>query len=287
MKQGWVKWLGTSSSLLPLLTLLNVASPFRGCREQNQKWILLLRVPGDCHLAFVVSSSTAPWAWAGCASVFLDSPCPRAFVSPASPAETTQNLHPQRLPPLGCLPLSMCPLLPDRAAVSPLLAGPGPFPLDLRPLLPSGIPSLALRWTNTSFIQYSTRLPVSYLHPSSNPSVFRACLSPSVWFPHHQPSHSALAVACVGSVVSDSLRPMEFCPWNPPGLGCHFLLQGIFPTQRLNPGLLQLLQRQVTHHFPPPCHSCPDTCQPLSCLVSKQHLQFLSISSGECSLSQV
>ena len=39
------------------------------------------------------------------------------------------------------------------------------------------------------------------------------------------------------------------CPWNFPGKGtgvdCHFLLQGIFPTQGLNPGLLCLLQRQA------------------------------------------
>ena len=37
------------------------------------------------------------------------------------------------------------------------------------------------------------------------------------------------------------LDPRLFCPWNSPGKntgwGCHFLLQGIFPTQRWNPGL--------------------------------------------------
>ena len=50
------------------------------------------------------------------------------------------------------------------------------------------------------------------------------------------------------SVVSDSLRPhglwpMRFPhPWSFPGkntgVGCHFLLQGIFPIQGSNPGLL-------------------------------------------------
>ena len=48
--------------------------------------------------------------------------------------------------------------------------------------------------------------------------------------------------ACqVTSVVSDSLRPYGlwlFCPWDPPdkntGVGCHALLQGIFPTQGSN-----------------------------------------------------
>ena len=50
------------------------------------------------------------------------------------------------------------------------------------------------------------------------------------------------------SVMSDSSRPHELvptrllCPWDFPdkdtGVGCHFLLQGIFLTQRLNPCLL-------------------------------------------------
>ena len=35
--------------------------------------------------------------------------------------------------------------------------------------------------------------------------------------------------------------PRLLCPWDSPGkntgVGCHFLLQGIFPTQGLNPGL--------------------------------------------------
>ena len=54
------------------------------------------------------------------------------------------------------------------------------------------------------------------------------------------------------SVMSDSLRYYElqptrlFCPWDSPGQntggGCHSLLQGIFPTQGLNPGLLHYHQ---------------------------------------------
>ena len=49
------------------------------------------------------------------------------------------------------------------------------------------------------------------------------------------------------SVVSDSLRPHGLqptrllCPWDFPGkttgADCHFLLQGVFPTQGSNPGL--------------------------------------------------
>ena len=54
------------------------------------------------------------------------------------------------------------------------------------------------------------------------------------------------------SVMPDSLRPHGlqpsrlFCPWDFPGkdigVGCHFLLQGIFPTQGLNLGLLHYRQ---------------------------------------------
>ena len=41
------------------------------------------------------------------------------------------------------------------------------------------------------------------------------------------------------------------CPWNPPGrntgVGCYFLLQGIFPTQGSNMGLLHC--RQMLYHL--------------------------------------
>ena len=51
-------------------------------------------------------------------------------------------------------------------------------------------------------------------------------------------------------VMSNSLQPTRLlCPWNFPGkntgVGCHFLLQGIFPTQRLNPRLLHRLHWQA------------------------------------------
>jgi len=57
------------------------------------------------------------------------------------------------------------------------------------------------------------------------------------------------------SLVSNSLQPRGLsptrllCPWNSlgknTGVGCHFLLQGIFPTQELNLCLLHLLHWQV------------------------------------------
>ena len=46
------------------------------------------------------------------------------------------------------------------------------------------------------------------------------------------------------------------CPWDSPGkntgVGCHFFLQGIFPTQKLNPCLLHLLNWQADPL--PSCH---------------------------------
>ena len=57
------------------------------------------------------------------------------------------------------------------------------------------------------------------------------------------------------SVVSDSLQPHELqptrllCPWDFPGkntgVGCHFLLQGIFPTQGSNLHLPHCRQLKV------------------------------------------
>ena len=60
----------------------------------------------------------------------------------------------------------------------------------------------------------------------------------------------------VASVVSDSLRPSLqptwlLGPWASPGkntgVGCHFLFQGIFLTQGLNPGLLHC--RWILYHW--------------------------------------
>ena len=57
-----------------------------------------------------------------------------------------------------------------------------------------------------------------------------------------------------GSFVYDSttlwtVAHQATCPWDSPdkntGVGCHFLLQGIFPTRGSNPCLLRLLHWQV------------------------------------------
>ena len=61
-------------------------------------------------------------------------------------------------------------------------------------------------------------------------------------------------------VMSNSLKhqgldPARFlCPWNSPdentGVDCHFLLQGIFPIQGLNPGVLASLVSQTVKNLP-------------------------------------
>ena len=60
-------------------------------------------------------------------------------------------------------------------------------------------------------------------------------------------SHLILRLPLLCSVLSDSLPPHGLlCPWNFPGknteAGCHPFLQGIVPTQGLNPGLLHCRQ---------------------------------------------
>ena len=49
--------------------------------------------------------------------------------------------------------------------------------------------------------------------------------------------------------VDGSPPGSSLCPWDSPGkntgVGCHFLLRGIFPTQGSNPGLSNLLHWQV------------------------------------------
>ena len=49
----------------------------------------------------------------------------------------------------------------------------------------------------------------------------------------------------------DCSRTGSLCPWDSPGkntgVGCHFLLQGIFPTQGSNPSVLDC--RQILYHL--------------------------------------
>ena len=54
--------------------------------------------------------------------------------------------------------------------------------------------------------------------------------------------HACMPAHSVTLVVTFSGPAKLFCPWDSPGentgMGCHVLLQGIFPSQGLNLGLL-------------------------------------------------
>ena len=78
-------------------------------------------------------------------------------------------------------------------------------------------------------------------------------LRSKAFLPEYEYSRSSVS----HSVVSDSLRPHGLqsarllCPWNSSGkntgVGCPFLLQGIFPTQGSNLDLLRC--RQILYHL--------------------------------------
>ena len=88
----------------------------------------------------------------------------------------------------------------------------------------------------------------------------------------HHSFTSQVNISVSHSVVSDSLKPLGLwparllCAWSSlgrnAGVGGHSLLQGIFPTQELNPGLLHF--RQILHHL---SHqgSVSKDCVPASC----------------------
>ena len=66
--------------------------------------------------------------------------------------------------------------------------------------------------------------------------------------------HSLLCMCVHAQSCPTLCEPIDYslpgsCPWNHPGMSTrvdgHFLLQGIFPTQELNPSLLSLLHWQV------------------------------------------
>ena len=70
-------------------------------------------------------------------------------------------------------------------------------------------------------------------------------------FPSLKKNLCCAVLSCIQLFVTpmDAKSTRLFCPWNSPGkntgVGCHALLQGIFPTQRLNPHLLCLLLCQA------------------------------------------
>ena len=69
------------------------------------------------------------------------------------------------------------------------------------------------------------------------------------------------------SLWPHGLQPTRLlCPWDFPGknteVGCHFLLQGIFPTQGSKPCLLSFLPMKVKV-----TQSCPTLCYPMDYAV--------------------
>ena len=94
---------------------------------------------------------------------------------------------------------------------------------------------------------------------------------------HSSYSHSVLVA--FNSSQPHGLKPTRLlCPWYSPGkntgVGCHFLLQGIFLTQGSNPGLLHC--RQVLYHWAP--REAPNIhCQRrghIKAWISEDHLEF-------------
>ena len=106
-------------------------------------------------------------------------------------------------------------------------------------------------------------------------------------------SSSLVAKSCPTLVTPQTVACQTPLPWDSPGkntgVGCHFLLQGIFPTQESNPALLhcrQILYRliselrvtlkvwQVSRHlaFPPQSqHWCPEPLSDLPSVTGTAH----------------
>ena len=94
-------------------------------------------------------------------------------------------------------------------------------------------------------------------------------------------------VLCVCSIMSNSLQPRGLklarllWPWDFPGnstgVGCLFLLQGIFPTQGLNPGLPHC--RQMLYHL-----SHQEVCTVASFLYVCNFIDFIFGCAGSLSL---
>ena len=84
-----------------------------------------------------------------------------------------------------------------------------------------------------------------------------------------------VAQSCLTVCGTHGLWPAWLlCPWDSPGknagVGCRSLLQGIFPTQQLNPGLLhcrQILYRLSYREAPKVAQSCPTFCDTMGYTV--------------------
>ena len=79
-------------------------------------------------------------------------------------------------------------------------------------------------------------------------------------------------VASYSCDPTDCSTPGSFVHGDSPGkntgMGCHALLQGIFPTQGLNPGFLHC--RQILYHLSPRQNRSPPNCTTINCNMYKQ-----------------
>ena len=109
---------------------------------------------------------------------------------------------------------------------------------------------------NLLFVYYyiEPHPPAPHLHPSTH-TYWGSYLGWATAWGLEYETWGSLLPHC-GSFISDSLQPCclhparLLCPWDSPGkntgVGCHFLLQGVFLTQGLN---LCLLHRQILYHW--------------------------------------
>ena len=107
---------------------------------------------------------------------------------------------------------------------------------------------LKKNWLTSCSIQPQRRVKIILIVP------LRECYTVSK---NHLFKGCVLSAVLSRSVVSSSLSPHRLqparllCPWDSPGkdtrVGCHALVQGIFPIQGWNPGLLNC--RQIRYHL--------------------------------------
>ena len=121
-------------------------------------------------------------------------------------------------------------------------------------------------WSLLLIVTYRENLKIKRCNESMLPQVhWKSCLSklsgleiPSFFFfiyPHSWEKAETLAAqSCPTICDAMDYSPPGYSLWNSvgenTGVGCYSLLQGIFPTQGSNPGLLCLLHcRQILYHL--------------------------------------
>ena len=118
-----------------------------------------------------------------------------------------------------------------------------------------GLISFRIDWFALLAVQGTFK---SLLHHSSKASILWRSWMKNISFIQKRSGSIYVYVCPVTSVVSDFATPWTaprlLCPWDFPGkitrVGCHFLLQGIFPTQESSPRFLCLPHcRWILYHW--------------------------------------